>query len=448
LIEKVTRCLDNGEDCVKLIEELIRDCNDRREVGKEIVNKAKDVVHRLWLKSDGKHRCKLLRILSKYVSKRWAMSALHANIYRHFAKCGIDWEGKLTRPKIIEKIEGILREKFGWDEHVMCEAMWRYIGVDVNELRAHGVDPCAWLEDLEELSDLTDPYWFGLQVTDFFFEKRKSIDYNELEVATTSTVGVIYFLSILRIIKTPHLYIRRTRIPTAKHVQEAYHLTFTINGIKWPWIINPSRDEFEKILNTFDDEKFLKFLAGALDGDGTIICNRKETGSSVYQVIVAITAGKNSNKIYLNILLSHIAARFGVTGKIYTWGHESALMFTGKNAIKLLSRLVRFIRHPIKKIKAMLILAFFKGKIDAKTFERLYEMVKYKVGEPDVKRDRALGVTIQAAPQTHTHGEQTITNAKQRIIGSPTNLALSQINGVEVMYTHHDWTIPSKGITG
>ncbi|MFP3216671.1 MAG: hypothetical protein RXP99_05185 [Vulcanisaeta sp.] len=45
---------------------------------------------------------------------------------------------------------------------------WVFLGgcVDVDEFRRHGIEPCAWLEGLEELSNLKNPYWLGLKASD------------------------------------------------------------------------------------------------------------------------------------------------------------------------------------------------------------------------------------------------------------------------------------------
>jgi hypothetical protein len=54
----------------------------------------------------------------------------------------------------------------GWNEIKMCEELWRFVGVDVDEFRMHGIEPCVWLEGLESLRNLRRPYWFGLRVSD------------------------------------------------------------------------------------------------------------------------------------------------------------------------------------------------------------------------------------------------------------------------------------------
>jgi hypothetical protein len=53
----------------------------------------------------------------------------------------------------------------------MCEKLWRFIGVDTETFRKYGIEPCIWLNDLEELSDLQRPYWLGLRASDLTVKK-------------------------------------------------------------------------------------------------------------------------------------------------------------------------------------------------------------------------------------------------------------------------------------
>jgi hypothetical protein len=108
------------------------------------------------------------------VSKKWARIATRITNLRQFnerlKRCGIDWENKAVRYEVVKEIEDLLR-RLGWSEVGMCEELWRFVGVDVDEFRRHGIEPCAWLEGLESLRDLRRPYWFGLRVSDMAIEK-------------------------------------------------------------------------------------------------------------------------------------------------------------------------------------------------------------------------------------------------------------------------------------
>jgi hypothetical protein len=172
-IKEARKCLSNGDkECVmRLIEELIKNqCHDGRLIGKEIADGVREIVHELWLVSNHEEECRLLRILRDLgVSRSWVRITTRITNLRQFnerlERCGIDWENKAVRYEVVKEIEDLLR-RLGWSETKMCEEMWRFVGVDVDEFRMHGIEPCAWLEGLESLRDLRRPYWFGLRVSD------------------------------------------------------------------------------------------------------------------------------------------------------------------------------------------------------------------------------------------------------------------------------------------
>jgi hypothetical protein len=60
--------------------------------------------------------------------------------------------------------------------------------------------------------------------------------------------------------------------------------------------------------------------------------------------------------------------------------------------------------HPIRRLRAELVLALYNGKVSKDEFTKLYEQTEYEQGTPDIKRNHALEATTKAAPQTHTHG--------------------------------------------
>ncbi len=82
-----------------------------------------------------------------------------------------------------------------------------------------------------------------------------------------------------------------------------------------------------------------------------------------------------------------------------------ALVFRGRNAVRLLRRIIKYMHHPIRRLRAELVLALYNGKVSKDEFTKLYEQTKYELGAPDVKRNNALEILTRAAPQTHTHGE-------------------------------------------
>jgi hypothetical protein len=79
-------------------------------------------------------------------------------------------------------------------------------------------------------------------------------------------------------------------------------------------------------------------------------------------------------------------------------------VFGGEDAVKLLRLIRPFVHHPLRRLRFELILVYHDGRISREEFEKLYEMTEYEYGGPDVKRNNALEATIQATPQTHTHG--------------------------------------------
>jgi len=248
-IKEARKCLGNGDkDCVmRKIEELVRaDCHNGNAVGKEIADKVKDVVHELWLVSDNECRCELLRMLRDLgISRNWVRDALGMStksLSKWLVRCNIDWEGRITRNNVVEEIEDLLR-RLGWSELDMCEELFRFIGIDVEAFRRHGIEPCVWLNDLEKLGDLKKPYWFGLRASDLTV--REFDDRTELEIDTTGSVDAVFFPTLLNTVKTPSLIVKRERgAPAAKYVHGSIKLEYYISlGVnEWPWPIELSAD--------------------------------------------------------------------------------------------------------------------------------------------------------------------------------------------------------------
>jgi len=212
LIRQAMKCLENNDkECVmKLIEELVQNqCHDGRLIGKEVADGTRGIVHKLWLRSDYELRCELLRMLrSLDLSKRWVRDATKLTyintLDKWLGRCGISWESKAMRGEVVKEIEDLLR-RLGWSEAWMCEELFRFIGVDVNAFRRHGIEPCVWLNNLEKLSDLKKPYWFGLRASDLTV--REFDDRTELEIDTTGSVDAVFFPTLLNTVKTPSLIV-------------------------------------------------------------------------------------------------------------------------------------------------------------------------------------------------------------------------------------------------
>jgi hypothetical protein len=411
LVEEAMRCLENGDkECVmRKIEELIKaDCHNGYAAGKKIADGVRELVHGLWLASNREEICGLLRMLKNLnVSKGWVRKALSMGTKRlnkWIAKCGIDWEGKVMRNDIIRMIESLLRERFGWSEVRMCEEMWRFVGVDVNEFRKYGVDPCVWLEGLESLRDLRRPYWLGLAKSDLAIDKYYE-DGITLILDTTNVFSAVFFAKLLSTVKTLSLAIKWERsAPAAKYVRKAIKLEYyvNVNANDWPWPIELSAGELERILDSFSDEELTMFVGGLLDGDGTVWCGFEN--DNVYVFIKIVACKTCPKRAILDVLKRVIARRFGIVGCIYSKGTVDVLQFRDENAIRLLKRIAKYVHHPLRRLRIELILAFYDGRISLEVFKKLYDMAKYEQEKDDIKRNHALEAIIQAAPQTHTHG--------------------------------------------
>ncbi len=286
----------------------------------------------------------------------------------------------------------------------MVVVPWVFLGgcVDVDEFRRHGIEPCAWLEGLEELSNLKNPYWLGLKASDLVV--REFDDKIRLELKTTNTIDAVFFVKILSTVKTPSLVIKWERgAPAAKYVHKPINLLYYVDlgPNEWPWPTELSADELKRVLDGFSDEELAMFIAGAIDGDGSVWYDIKND-----RVYVLISACKACPKrAILDVLKEIIARRFNIVGSIKSNETADVLVFRGEDAVRLLRRVVKYIHHPLRRLRAELILALYDGRISRETFERLYETTEYEYEGPDIKHNNALEALTQAAPQTHTHGE-------------------------------------------
>jgi len=123
-------------------------------------------------------------------------------------------------------------------------------------------------------------------------------------------------------------------------------------------------------------------------------------------VYVGIAAYKNYLRSFiLNALRRVIARRFSIIGYIESNETADVLVFYDRNAIKSLRLIRPFIHHPLRRLRAELILTYYDSKISYNAFMKLYNTTKYKLGEVDVKHNNALEILVRAAPQTHTHEE-------------------------------------------
>jgi hypothetical protein len=262
-------------------------------------------------------------------------------------------------------------------------------------LKKYGINPCDWLDGLEQLSNPKRPYWFGMGVSDLSIKIRgRNI---RLSLRTTNVIDAIFFLILLNAIKTPNLNMWIERAPASKYVDKAIELEYYIDLSlsEWPW---PERDEeIKRLIETFNNDELAEFIAGLIDGDGAVWYNKG--------AVVRITSCENCQ--ILDILREIIAKRYGIVGFVRNYEHENehkkVLEFGGEDAVRLLKHVIRYMYHPLRKLRAELILLLHDGKISPEEFE-LYDVTKYEQGRPDMKRNNALAAITRAAPQTYTHG--------------------------------------------
>jgi len=234
-----------------------------------------------------------------------------------------------------------------------------------------------------------------------------------LELSTTNSVDAIFFPVLLNMARTPGLKIEWKRVaPTAKYVRKAIALGYYVDlGIgDWPWPIKLNADELKRILDGFSDEELAKYVAGEIDGDGTVWYDLKNG----YVAVFISACKKCPKRMVLGILRDIIAKRFGIIGRIYPLNNSDVLMFYDESAVRLLRLIRPFVHHPLRCLRIELILALYDGRISREAFEKLYKMTEYEYKGPDIKRNHALEALTRAAPQTHTHGESRHKNSMAR----------------------------------
>jgi hypothetical protein len=394
-IKEARRCLENNDkQCtMRKIEEAIKaNCHNGYAVGKEIADGVRELVHELWLRSNDEKRCELLRTLRGLgASKRWVMMALHKNdkaLNTWFVKCGIDWENKAVRYEAVKKIEDLLRKRFGWDEVIMSNIMWRYIGVNVDELLDHGIDPNTWINALNGLST-EDSYWFGVQHGDLYIRKQKQLI--RIEIATSNLIDAIYFMALMRTIATPNVAFTQNN----NYLSVCYYILLK----HWPWY-----GVEHKVISSFDMNSVLKYLAGLIDTDGSVIITYSKRYRS-YIPEVRVFACKECTD-FLEQIRDVVYEKLGIKGSVLTCRSSSELRYQGSQAAELLKYIRPYIRHPLKRLRAELYLMFRNRELSGKEFRHYYEQTKYG-DDDDLKRNHAIDALAQAAPQTHTHGEPT-----------------------------------------
>jgi len=292
------------------------------------------------------------------------------------------------RSLLVEEIEKALRERLGWNEIVMDNIMWKYIGVSVNELITYGIDAHAWIGILRHLS-MNDTYMLGAVHGDVFV-RSTSRSWYEISASTTSSPGVLYFERLTRSIKTPTVELTtRRRTPNVVYVR----FYVKLRRSEWPWY-----GKGYETISSFNTSGLLRYLAGLVDTDGIVTSEKQPYG---YRFEIDITS---ANIEFLEFLKNMVYERLGITGSIKKSKGDSKLRFRSLQAVQLYEGLRQYLAHPMKRLRAEVYLRYYNKELTIKEFEHFYELLKYDNNGNDPKRYHAADILTQAAPQTHTHG--------------------------------------------
>jgi len=293
------------------------------------------------------------------------------------------------RSRLVEEIEEILRRRLGWNEIAMSNIMWRYIGVDVDELIAYGIDVHAWIEVLHRLT-VNDTYMLGAVHGDVYV-RPTSPSWYEISASTTSSSGVLYFERLMRRVKTPSVELTtRGRTPNVVYVR----FYVKLRRGEWPWY-----GKGYETISSFNTSELLSYLAGLVDTDGIVTSEKQPYG---YRFEIDITS---ANIEFLEFLKNMVYERLGITGSIKKSKGDSRLRFRSLQAVQLYEGLRQYLAHPMKRLRAEVYLRYYNKELTIKEFEHFYEPLKYDNNGNDPKRYHAADMLTQAAPQTHTHGK-------------------------------------------
>ena len=402
LMNQAMECLSkNDVGCVmEILKKLVRNkCHDGRYSG--TAEGVMELVHDLWRICSDESRCDILRSLrSLGVSRNWLMRALNINsktFNNRLTKCNIEWEGRESKSDVVEEVIKALR-KSGWDEWVMCEEMWRFVGVNINEFRRHGIEPCGWIP-----VQVDSVYLMGMALTDLSIRKvrARSGEYIKASLNTTNVIDAIFFPELLRAIGTPSVTLSWSNgTPKRRGRNSIVAVEYYVYLRTDEW---PSYEELIEQVKMLKPEDVPRLTAGAIDGDGMI----KYLFSKSMPYVIISACRTCRKKVFLDMLREALE-KIEVEGKIYEEGHVARLHIYGKDAIALLEQVIPFMHHPLRQLRAELILKYHNNELTKEKFKYLYRQTMYK-DKDDPKRSHALDVLTQAAPQTALYKEKLIT---------------------------------------
>jgi hypothetical protein len=408
LIEEAVKRLEgNNWECImELIEEIIKSgCHNGYVVGRKLAGRVKDVIHRLWLKgNDALRRELLMGLLGLGISKTWMRRAIKVSDSRKFdnyiRRYVFEWDPTNNqvlqimpvRVREVKAVERLLRRELGWNEQVMCMRMWRFINVNVNIFDEYGLDTCEWLSRLTA-NELSDTRWLGWYQSDLAIKDWNQ--YLDLFLGTTNAVSAIHFPMVLRQVKVPSIRIVRNRINNKELKEVIYYIA--IPRTAWPWPLN--KREAVELLREFNKVDLVKALAAMMDGDGSVIYNE---GTVYFQIMF----GKDDT-YEANLVKEVLQQQIGIRVLVYKFSNRFVVLkATGGDAIQILEEILPHMTHPMRSLRARLILMYENRELSESEFEGFYNQTKYRRNDPkDPKRGRAIEALARAAPQTHTHGD-------------------------------------------
>ena len=302
------------------------------------------------------------------------------------------------RSRLVEEIEKVLRRRLGWDEYQMSSKMWEYVGVYVGVLIAYGIDPHAWIEVFHSLT-VNDTYMLGAVHGDIYV-RALSPSWYEVSATTSSTIGVLYFERLIRIIKTPGIDISMRRREGGRMPNMIYVKFYVLlRKGEWPWY-----GKGYETISSFNTSELLSYLAGLIDTDGAVLIEKL---THEYRFEINVTS---ADVEFLEFLKNMVYERLGITGHVATdkrSGGSGKLRFRTWQAVQLYEGLRQYLAHPMKRLRAETYVKYYNKEVSEAEYQRFYEQFKYSDNTGnDPKRNHAVDMLTQAAPQTHTHGEQ------------------------------------------
>ncbi|MGC9180779.1 MAG: hypothetical protein ACP5GZ_11355 [Vulcanisaeta sp.] len=396
-IEQSIYCISkNDVDCTYkfLIELFNHKCHDGYAFSNDIVKKVKEITHYIWKNMDRDRRCDFLKYLREIgLSKWWIRDALGFSsnaMNKIINRCKTTWEVRMPQNEVAKYYDQVIKQKFNLNEIKECEGLLKYYGIDVGYMKGLGIEPCSYLNT----EGLRWPYWAGLYITDLYAEFIE--DRYKLSFDTSNGAGLFMAITVFSKLNDPSIVIRwhKNGAPNARYINGEEIRIKTITYIRdWPWL--NKNQVINDYLQDLRRDELLEFLAGIIDGDGSITFTKGKPAVNIVaglekyywlKKVKAIIAQK------LNLECSITPKNFKITNELIY-----ILSFKGSNIPSILEEIAPYLHHPIRRIRAELITAYLRHELNDEEFLRIYEQTKYKIKQPDIKRNSALNAAINAS---------------------------------------------------